>query len=106
MKAWYHRRDRMQNFLIPPSGGDLCYTVLLNMPTGYSNPYVCQSINRTRVIIMFSLSPFSFALLLEDSAQRLIRDRVKIGQERLGTPWSIHHPYQPTQSLGTFLELF
>lgn len=32
----------MYNFLIHPSHGDICYTVLHNMATGYFNPYVCH----------------------------------------------------------------
>lgn len=60
-KAWYHRRDMMYNFLIHPSHGDLCYTVLLSMPTGYFNPYICQSYqqissNNNVFIITFQLS--------------------------------------------------
>lgn len=65
-----------------------------------------RAINRSLVIIMFSLSPFSFLMLLEDSAQRLIRDNIKIGQERVGAPWSIHHAYQTTESLGTLWNYF
>lgn len=65
-----------------------------------------RAINRSLVIIMFSLSPFSFLMLLEDNAQRLIRDNIKIGQGRLGTPWSIHHAYQTTGSLGTSWHYF
>lgn len=63
-------------------------------------------INRSLVIIMFSLSPFSFLMLFKDSAQRLISDNIKIGQGRLGAPWSIHCAYQTTESLATLWNYF
>lgn len=65
-----------------------------------------RAINRSLVIIMFSLSPFSFLMLLDDSAQRLIRDSIKIGQRKArGT---LEHPscISNYRVFGHFMELF
>lgn len=44
VKAWYNQKDMMYSFPICPFPKDLCYSVLLNIPTGYFNPVEFHSI--------------------------------------------------------------